>query len=222
MKDAQEPDLGKSIFPEVWVVRHGATDWLPQHVSQGEQDLPLNELGKSQAKKTAAFLRAKLQDKQPVIVSSSFARASETAAIIADMLRINISEETRELREFYDYSKYKTTLHLVSTSETREDFHFRVKQAMRRLVKKYRNANPLIVVAHQNVFRYLAEKYTQHKVDLQNAGIARFQYMDGGWQLTILESDVKSTILAIPLMQDLFPREQTQVAAEVFRSNKMP
>ena len=65
----------------IYVVRHGQTDWNLEGRFQGRIDIPLNEKGKSQAKKTKEKLEGIKFDK---VFSSPLKRALETAKIITD------------------------------------------------------------------------------------------------------------------------------------------
>ncbi len=63
----------------LFLVRHGETQWNNLNKFQGQIDVPLNDLGKSQANKTATFLQTENID---FACSSSMERARETAEII--------------------------------------------------------------------------------------------------------------------------------------------
>ena len=65
----------------IYVVRHGQTDWNLEGRFQGRIDIPLNEKGKSQAKKTKEKLEGIKFDK---VFSSPLKRALETAKIITE------------------------------------------------------------------------------------------------------------------------------------------
>ncbi len=61
-------------------VRHGETAWNVEARLQGQLDIPLNDTGHEQARRTARWLA---DDKPEVVVSSDLARARATAHAIA-------------------------------------------------------------------------------------------------------------------------------------------
>ncbi len=64
---------------EIWLVRHGQTDWNLEGRLQGQLDVPLNDTGLEQAKKLAATCRRKNQ----CDFASDLMRARQTAEIIS-------------------------------------------------------------------------------------------------------------------------------------------
>ena len=63
---------------ELWLVRHGETDWNRQGLYQGQADLPLNETGLAQARQTALMLEQAGQ-RFAALYSSPLLRARQTA-----------------------------------------------------------------------------------------------------------------------------------------------
>ena len=63
-------------------VRHGVTDWNSEGRWQGRLDPPLSERGRREARMVADRLAADPDLRPARILSSTLARASETAAII--------------------------------------------------------------------------------------------------------------------------------------------
>ncbi|WP_054012601.1 histidine phosphatase family protein [Arthrobacter sp. ERGS1:01] len=78
------------------LVRHGETDWNRAGIIQGSTDIPLNELGRDQARRAAGVLG--FHDCTS-IVSSTMDRAKETAAIIAGELSLPLGAAVAELCE---------------------------------------------------------------------------------------------------------------------------
>lgn len=73
---------------EFVLVRHGETDWNAERRIQGSTDIPLNDLGRQQAKLAADALHDIAWD---VILSSPLQRAYETATIIVGELGLDAS-----------------------------------------------------------------------------------------------------------------------------------
>ena len=77
------------------LARHGETDWTRSKRWQGHADPPLNARGREQAH---ALARVLLDVPLDAIYSSDLRRASETAAIVAHIMEIEVRLEP-ELRE---------------------------------------------------------------------------------------------------------------------------
>ncbi|TDB73050.1 histidine phosphatase family protein [Micromonospora sp. KC723] len=77
----------------VW--RHGNTDWNAAGRVQGQTDVPLNDLGREQARTAAPLLAGLRPD---VIVASDLRRAVDTAAALAEVTGLPVRTDAR-LRE---------------------------------------------------------------------------------------------------------------------------
>jgi broad specificity phosphatase PhoE len=77
------------------LIRHGQTDWNLEGRYQGQSDVPLNAIGRAEARQAADKLSAACF---AGIYASDLARARETAEIIGDRLRLPITVDFR-LRE---------------------------------------------------------------------------------------------------------------------------
>jgi broad specificity phosphatase PhoE len=145
----------------VFLVRHGQTEWNLFNRIQGQKNSPLSEAGKKQAYK----IREKLKDKEiKVAYSSSLGRAVETAAIIIDDLPIKLIqrdtlneialgpwegktlEEAKkiypvEYEQFWDYpEKYS-----LSGSETYHELQERTVHEINSIIDKNIGSNVLVV-----------------------------------------------------------------------------
>lgn len=81
---------------ELWLVRHGQTDWNLERRYQGHSDTPLNATGILQAERAAAALAGR---RYTAIYSSDLQRARVTAEIIGRRLgmEVNIDPRLREV-----------------------------------------------------------------------------------------------------------------------------
>ena len=94
---SSEPAFADST--EIWIVRHGETEWSLSGQHTGKTDIPLTENGERQA----AALRDMLSRVEPVrVLSSPRARALETARLGG----IEVDETTEDLGE-WDYGDYE-------------------------------------------------------------------------------------------------------------------
>src|SRR4051794_10846449 len=73
---------------ELYLVRHGETDWNRQRRIQGLTDIPLNDTGREQARMTGLLLarRRFAGAHWDAVLTSPLSRAAETGAIIATEL----------------------------------------------------------------------------------------------------------------------------------------
>jgi broad specificity phosphatase PhoE len=80
----------------ILMVRHGETDWNRDNRFQGHADPPLNDVGRSQARRLAAQLAGR---SFAAVYSSPLRRAYETALIVASVLdvTVQISDALREV-----------------------------------------------------------------------------------------------------------------------------
>lgn len=86
---------------KLYIVRHGETDWNKSRRIQGQVDIPLNEFGKSLARKTAKGLQNVRFD---YCISSPLCRARETARLILEGRDVPILEDDRIMEmAFGDY-----------------------------------------------------------------------------------------------------------------------
>lgn len=80
----------------VYLARHGETDWNRAGRWQGATDIPLNDLGRAQARALAERLRALGVTR---VHASDLSRAHETATIVAAELGVAFGETSARFRE---------------------------------------------------------------------------------------------------------------------------
>ena len=77
---------------ELWLVRHGVTDWNIERRFQGSKDIPINAAGVEQARAAAQQLRGK---NFAALYSSPLQRAYQTAQVISQVVGLPIQPDAR-------------------------------------------------------------------------------------------------------------------------------
>ena len=143
----------------IFVVRHGQTEWNVMKKMQGSADIELNEKGLSQASDTANMLRDSSFD---VIFCSPLKRAKQTAEIINDDRGLNIifderlrernygefegtSKSSFDYNEFWSYQKNMK----YEKAENIQDFFERIYHFLDDITSK--EYNNILIVCHAGV-----------------------------------------------------------------------
>ena len=95
--------------PELWLVRHGETEWAAAGRHTGRTDVPLTDAGRAQAVAVGGRLRT---ERFAQVLTSPLARAAETARLAG----FAAAEPAVDLRE-WDYGVYEGR----TTAEIREE-----------------------------------------------------------------------------------------------------
>jgi len=145
----------------IFLVRHGQTEWNLFNRIQGQKNSPLSEVGKKQA----CRIREKLKDKEiKIAYSSSLGRAVETAAIIIDDLPIKliqrdtlneidlgpwVGKTLEEAKKMYpvEYEQfwYYPEKYSLSGSETYHELQERTVHEINSIIDKNIGSNVLVV-----------------------------------------------------------------------------
>lgn len=173
---------------ELYLVRHGETDWNAARRIQGRTDIPLNETGREQARRAGELLARRRWD---AIYASPLSRTHETAAIIGERLGIREVTHVEALIE-RDYgeaegmafdeieARYPEGVRAPG-QETREEVAARVVPAMLELAARHPGER-LILVSHGGAIRSVlqtVEPGTQHP-RITNASVHSFRVDDEG------------------------------------------
>lgn len=156
MPDISENEPVVALVP-FWYLRHGETDWNRQGLSQGNMDIPLNELGLAQAREAAVRLRNRGITS---IVASPLSRARVTAEIVGEALGLNVTIEPdlREVSWGVHEGKpldewFHTWITGHATPEGAESFDTLRRRAVAGLNRAVGQPPAVLVVAHGGVFR---------------------------------------------------------------------
>jgi broad specificity phosphatase PhoE len=183
------------VTTELYLVRHGETDWNQQRRIQGLTDIPLNDVGREQARATGRLLARRTWDG---VYSSPLSRAFETASIIADEVGLPAPHTIEALVErnygdaegmnFLDIERRYPDRGSVPGQESREDVVARVVPALRDLARAHPDQS-LIVVSHGGAIRAVlteVEPDSSHGM-ITNGSVHSFRFGDD--RLALIEFD---------------------------------
>lgn len=184
------------------LVRHGETEWNRLGRYQGHTDIPLNETGKAQARKTGEKL-SRLSFS--AVYASTLSRAIETAKLIAPnhptsvVTHPHLIEGTLGPFEGIEIAKFRTEYaHILEKQQSltnEEKLHFRFIEGMEsgmdvvkrvepvliEIAEKHRDRD-VLVVTHGGVIRALLVYLADHDwstTRIQNGEVVTFLYEGG-------------------------------------------
>lgn len=195
---------------ELYLVRHGETDWNAARRIQGRTDIPLNETGREQARRAGELLARRSWD---AIYASPLDRAHETATIIADRLGMTEVTDVEALVE-RDYGEAEGMAFdeiealypegvRAPGQETREEVAARVVPALLEFAVRHPGER-LLVVSHGGAIRAVlqtAEPGAQHP-RITNASVHSFRVEGGELRLIAFDDPIEEESL-LPESADL-------------------
>lgn len=159
---------------DIYLLRHGETDWNRKGLLQGHTDIPLNERGRAQVDDTVRSLST-LGVRLDAIVSSPLKRARESAEIAAHRLhypkdKIVVEElliergfgegegmSLAEMKERYPDSD-------CPGMESREDLVRRAGRAFQKIISDFCDAERILLAAHGAVLFALLEAVSEEPI----------------------------------------------------------
>lgn len=173
------------------LVRHGQTDWNAQRRLQGSTDIPLNDVGRGQARGAVEILSGHAWD---AVVSSPLSRAAETAGLIAAGLGLRVARHVPELteRSFGAAEGLQAGPELEALripggfrgGESEDEAASRGLAALEALAEEFRGRR-VLVVAHGTLIRVSLSRAigrTLQSVDNAVLNLAHHHAVDG-WKL---------------------------------------
>lgn len=190
---------------QLFLIRHGETNWNSERRVQGHYDSTLSEQGVEEAKKLAVYLRDFPIDK---IYASDLSRAYKTAEYIAKPKGFHV-EKCSELRERY-YGKWEgldyweVSGRYTDHNEVRHkggkygiepsgDLQLRVVNKLKELVQANLGKS-ILVVSHGGCIREFLNWITNGEMDpkntiIKNTSISRFNYYQNkSWEILDVNS----------------------------------
>ena len=137
---------------DLYFLRHGEADWPDWKKSDDER--PLTKYGKKEMHEVAKFLK-RVKARPDLIVTSPLPRASQTAEIAAEHLKVKYQEDK-----------------LIAPGFGRQE--------LERVLKKY-PAESLMVVGHEPDFTHTISQFTGASLKLSKAGVALVE-LDRSWR----------------------------------------
>ena len=184
---------------ELYLVRHGETDWNRQRRIQGLTDIPLNDTGRSQAMAAGMLLARRSWD---AVYASPLSRARETASIIATELGLAeptlldaLVERNYGAAEGLDWMQVERQFpHGASVPgrESREQVGARVVPALIELAEE-RAGQSLVIVSHGGAIRAVlseVEPSASHGM-ITNGSVHSFRLADGALKLIAFDDPIE-------------------------------
>lgn len=184
----------------IYLLRHGETDWNRERRIQGRTDIQMNDTGRMQIRHVADVL-ANLPVSIEVILSSPLSRARESAQIVADRLSYKQEDivveplliercfgEGEGLTEAERQAKFQNTPfgHLYPGMETLEEVLARGRRAFDRIVETYRDKENVLAVCHGAILFAIMSAATDGRIvywgdqiTLKQGNIHLLTYRDG-------------------------------------------
>jgi broad specificity phosphatase PhoE len=196
---------------QIFLVRHGATDWNLQGRCQGATDLELNDIGIRQAEQIAAALANETIDG---IYSSNLKRAQQTAYFISlnHRLPVQIEKDVRELdhgelegltfaeinenySQFIQQWRIEPAEIRVPGGEKLVDVAHRAWNGLNRIVRRHAAEETVVVVSHNFPILGIICRITgTHLNDyrtfhLDPCGMTRLNHNPGDeWEITCINN----------------------------------
>jgi probable phosphoglycerate mutase len=188
------------------IVRHGVTDWNREGRFQGHLDPPLSDVGRREAELVATRLASDDLLRPARIVSSSLARAMETATSIGNASDVAVEHDDRLMEigqgewegrthaelEVADARRYRAWRDAAGVrqppgGEPIESAMARVRAVLDALQTS--EAATVCLVSHGGTIRVLARLLfdladdRSWALDVDNASVGAATLVDGGWRL---------------------------------------
>lgn len=177
----------------IFVIRHGETDWNATGRWQGWEDIELNENGRTQAYHCAEKIKDR---KWGAIITSPLKRARETADILATVLGIDNVQEDNDLieRDIGQVSgmtaEERNIMFPDGYYEGLEDWELLCNRMFSAVLNAAQRFYPqdIIIISHDGAIRALRSKLVSNEIDtekaLKNTNITNLSFTDRTLKIT--------------------------------------
>lgn len=206
----------------IYLLRHGETDWNKEGRIQGHTDIPLNQKGRIQIAQAATGL-ARICPKVDLILCSPLSRARESAEIAAENLhypsgRIVVEPlliersfgeaegmTAAEREEKYPNYHYSDTGYHFPEMEEYEDLMKRANSAFQKIVDTYKDKDNILAVSHGAILAAIITAVTDGKIpyfsdviSLDSGSLFRIYHTDRAVELAKYDIDESKFADIIP------------------------
>ena len=182
----------------IYLLRHGQTDWNLESRFQGRMDIPMNENGMAQIRKSTDVLASMISDVD-VILSSPLTRARQSAEIAADRLsypKENIVTDPMFIERAFGEAEGQVTTAMwdeavisqYAGAELRDEVCDRAEKALQRVAETYAGKNVLIA-AHGAILKAVIAAvlgreyvYEVRKMKLESGCVYLLKLENGVWE----------------------------------------
>lgn len=162
-------------WPLIYFIRHGQTDWNKEQRFQGQRDIPLNDLGRDQARSNGKILRKLLAESGVDAKSldwfcSPLGRTKETMALARAQFEVELPEVIYDdrLKEI-SFGDMEGVLLTEIESDYPEEFEKRQRSKWDHLPPNGENYDMLV----DRLDAFCAEQLTKPAVIVSHGGVAR-------------------------------------------------
>lgn len=196
----------------IFLLRHGETDWNKVQRLQGHTDIPLNQNGRSQIKQVADTF-ANMNADINLIISSPLSRAYESAEIVADSLgyvKEKILVEPLLIERCFGAGEGLTVAERKEKypgdnypgMESYEQLIERANAAFQKVVSAYSDKENILLVAHGAILYAILTAITDGKMayggpltKFEPGSIHRVTYLDGAMKIAKYSTEEKIKII---------------------------
>lgn len=176
----------------IYILRHGQTDYNKEGKFQGQIDIPLNGIGIEQAKKAKILLK---DIKFDLVISSPLIRAFKTAQIVTGSTNIKTDYRIIErsfglLEGQYSIPDYEEKIDIYKV-ETYENMCIRVYSFLDELIKNNINTQNILVVCHEGIAQII-QTYFDKSYNINNWKSFRLQ--NGTYKKYVIGGTIKMNI----------------------------